>query len=121
MKKIVVIEDEGIIRLNLLYLLNANGFEVVGAENGAVGLRLVREFIPDLILCNVKLPVLSGYEVFRELGKHSTTATIPFILLTAQIENEEIIQSEQVRNIRYLSKPFITNELLAIIAEILSL
>jgi CheY-like chemotaxis protein len=58
MKKILVIEDEGIIRLNLLHLLNAQGFNTIGAENGSVGVRLVREFIPDLITCNIKMPFL---------------------------------------------------------------
>lgn len=118
MKKIIVIEDEGIIRLNLLQILNANGYEVIGAENGAVGLRLVREFLPDLIVCNIKMPVLGGYEVFRELRRDSITAQIPFIFLTAQMDIDEFSEEEQ-QNLRYLYKPFITNELLELISEVL--
>jgi len=118
MKKILVIEDEGIIRLNLLHLLNAQGFNTIGAENGSVGVRLVREFIPDLIICNIKMPGLNGYEVFRELRSDSSTAAIPFIFLTAQIDMNKFSPEEQ-RTIRYLGKPFMANELLEIIAEFL--
>jgi diguanylate cyclase len=103
----------------LLYLLSDQGFEAIGAENETVELRLVREFSPDLIICNIKMLMLSGYEVFQELGKDITTATIPLIFLTAQIEAEEIIQSEQTRKNWYLGKPFLPNELLTMIAEIL--
>jgi diguanylate cyclase len=119
MKKILVIEDEGIIRLNLLHILNANGYNTIGAENGAVGLRLVKEFMPDLIICNIRMPVLSGYEVFRELRRDSTTAKVPFLFLTAQMDTDEFSQEEQ-QSIRYLSKPFLSSEFLAVIFEIFS-
>lgn len=118
MKRILVIEDEGIIRLNLLQILNANGYEVIGAENGAVGLRLVREFIPNLIICNIKMPVLDGYEVFRELRSDAITAQISFIFLTAQMDLEQFSQEEQ-QTIRYLCKPFLSNELLELISGII--
>lgn len=117
MKRILVIEDEGIIRLNLLQILNANGYEVIGAENGAVGLRLVREFIPNLIICNIKMPILNGYEVFRELRSDPITAQIPFIFLTAELEIEKFSQDEQ-QTIKYLCKPFLTNELLELVSEL---
>ena len=115
MNKILVIEDEGIIRLNLLQILNAQGYNVLGAENGAVGLRLVREFSPDLIICNIKMPVLDGYAVFRELRSDSNTATIPFIFLTAQMDTEAFSEEEQ-QNIKFICKPFINNELVELIA-----
>jgi CheY-like chemotaxis protein len=118
MKRILVIEDEGIIRLNLLQILNANGYEVIGAENGAVGLQLVREFMPNLIICNIKMPVLDGYEVFRELRSDAITAQISFIFLTAQMDLEQFSQEEQ-QTIRYLCKPFLSNELLELISEII--
>lgn len=118
MKKITVIEDEGIIRLNLLHLLNAQGFNTIGAENGSVGVRLVREFIPDLIICNIKMPGLNGYEVFKELRSDFSTAAIPFIFLTAQIDMNEFSQEDK-KTIRYLGKPFMAHELLEIIAEFL--
>lgn len=117
MKNILVVEDEGIIRLNLLQILNANGYNAIGAENGAVGLRLVREFTLDIIICNIRMPVLGGYEVFRELQRNSSTAKIPFIFLTAQMNIDEFSQEEQ-QSIRYICKPFITNELLEMIAKI---
>jgi len=117
MKKILVIEDEGIIRLNLLQILNANGYQVIGAENGAVGLQLVREFIPDLIICNIKMPVLDGYEFFRELRRDPITAQITVIFLTAQIDIDNFSQEEQ-QSIRYFYKPFLPNELLELISEV---
>lgn len=117
MKRILVIEDEGIIRLNLLQILNASGYNAIGAENGAVGLQLVKEFIPDLIICNIKMPVLDGYEVFRELRSDPVTALIPLIFLTAQIDIENFSQEEKL-SIKYLYKPFLSNELLALISEV---
>lgn len=117
MKKILVIEDEGIILLNLLQILNANGYNAIGAENGAVGLQLVREFIPDLIICNIKMPVLDGYEVFRELLNDPVTALIPFIFLTAEMDVEKFSQAEQ-QTISYLGKPFLSNELLELISKV---
>lgn len=81
--KILVIEDEFFIRENLLELLEIEGFDAVGAENGLVGVRLAKEYQPDLILCDVMMPELDGFGVLKALREDSATATIPFLFLSA--------------------------------------
>jgi|SRR5919199_1320788 CheY-like chemotaxis protein len=117
MKTILVIENEGIIRLNILKLLDRNGFNAIGAEDGKIGLELARELVPDLILCNIIMPKLNGYEVLRELNNDPITATIPFIFITAQATPAEVILGQQQGADYYLNKPFTPNELLQAIAK----
>jgi CheY-like chemotaxis protein len=119
-KKILVIEDEAIILLNTLNLLRNNGFNVVSATDGHVGVQMAKEFLPDLILCNDKLPKLKGYEVFKELRNNPATATIPFIFVTAQGTAAEIERLQQLGAEKYFYKPYISEELLQAITEILS-
>lgn len=119
MKKILVIEDEGIIRLQLLNVLEANGFNAIGAQDGFMGVQLATQFVPDLILCNVALPRLNGYEVLRELRNEPITANIPFIFLSAQIHRLDIEQGEPLVADGYLSKPMTSQEVLQAIDKLL--
>ena len=119
MKKILVIEDEAIILLSTLNLLQNNGFEAISAMNGQAGVELAASFLPDLILCNLRLPKLRGDEVYRELRKYPATATIPFIFVTAQSTCAEIDQLRQLGASNYLLKPYTSEELLQAIATIL--
>lgn len=118
-KKILVIENEGIIRLSLLNLLHDNGFLAMGAEDGLIGVKLAREVMPDLILCNVRMPGMSGYEVLRELRTHPITATIPFIFLSAESAQADMIKELQLDTERYLTKPYSCEQLLQAIAKAL--
>lgn len=119
MKRILVIEDEAIIRLHTLNLLQSNGFDAVGTGDGLVGVQLAREFLPDLILCNLNLPGLNGFEILRELRNDPATATIPLIFVTAQSSPDEIEQMLQLGAESYITKPFTPEELLQAIANIL--
>ena len=83
MTKILVIEDDNLIRETVLELLESRGFEAVGAENGQVGIQLATDQIPDLILSDVMMPERNGFEVFAAVRSHPATASIPFIFLTA--------------------------------------
>ncbi len=117
MKKVLVIEDEAIILLGLLNLLRRNGFEATGAENGYKGIKLAIEQTPDLILCNVKMPQLSGYQVFEELYKNPATTTIPFLFLTAQDHGSELRKNPLLQRSKYLTKPYNPEELLQLITQ----
>lgn len=119
MKKILVIEDEAIILLSTLNLLQKNGFNAVTATDGYAGVELAKEFLPDLILCNIRLPRLRGDEVYRTLLHEPTTANIPFIFITAQGTSVEIDRLRQLGAENFLSKPYISQELLQAIAKIL--
>ena len=63
MKKILVIEDEEVVRTNILELLDAENFEALEASNGLLGIQLAREHLPDLIICDIMMPTLDGYAV----------------------------------------------------------
>lgn len=118
--KILVIEDEELIRESILHLLNTRGFNAIGAADGSIGVRLAKEFVPDLILCDVRMPGLDGYEVLKALRSDPITATVPFIFLTAQAIQAELYVGQQLVADGYLAKPFAVDALLEAIARCLS-
>lgn len=120
MKKILIIEDEEFIRYNLIELLKTEDFDAIAAEDGRSGLKLAAEATPDLILCDVMMPELDGYEVLKCLRRNPATATIPFIFLTAKDTKADIRQGMELGADDYLSKPFTRAELMGAIATRLS-
>lgn len=120
MSKILVIEDEGPVRNNLIELLEAEDFAAVGAENGRVGVQLAGEQLPDLILCDVMMPELDGYGVLAQLRDDPRTATIPLIFLTARAEMSDLRQGMTLGADDYLIKPFTRDDLLHAISVRLS-
>ena len=117
MKKILVIEDEQIIRENILKLLKAEGFDVTGAENGAQGLNAAVSNLPDVIICDVMMPELDGYGVLRALRSNPVTATLPFVFLTGKAERSEMRQGMELGADDYLTKPFTKAELVGAISS----
>ena len=116
MKKILVIEDERLVRDNILDCLEDGGYEVIGVDNGQVGLDWASEHKPDLILCDVMLPELDGYEVLRSLRQEPTTALLPFVFLSAKVEKAEIRHGMNLGADDYITKPFTPDELLDTVA-----
>ena len=117
MKKILVIEDEDFVRENILDLLDAEGFEAIGAENGQIGLNLAKKMIPDLILCDVMMPGLDGYGVLTAIRQDALMASIPFIFLTAKAAKADFRQGMELGADDYITKPFTRAELLGAIAS----
>lgn len=120
MPTILVIEDELAVRQNLLALLKAEGFQAIGAEDGQVGLQLAQTHLPDLIICDVMMPKLGGFEVLEILQQNAATAIIPFIFLTAKTERSDFRQGMRLGADDYLTKPFTRVELLETIKMRLS-
>jgi two-component system, OmpR family, alkaline phosphatase synthesis response regulator PhoP len=116
MKTILVIEDEQTVRESILDLLEAEGFQSIGGENGKVGVTLARKHHPDLILCDVQMPDLDGYSVLTHLRKSPETAGIPFIFLTARSTKSDIRYGMELGADDYLTKPCTANELLGAIS-----
>jgi len=112
MKKILVIEDEPQMRRNLVTLLRLEAFEPLAAENGRTGVDLARRGPPDLILCDVMMPGLDGYEVLKELHNDPATMNIPFIFLTAKGERLDVRTGMNLGADDYLIKPVDKNDLL---------
>lgn len=112
MLKIVIIEDETAVRDNLTELLTLEGYEVKAASNGQLGVEIVREFLPDLIICDVMMPRLDGYSVLAILRQHPATAAIPFIFLTAKTTRDDFRQGMSSGADDYITKPFSAAEVL---------
>lgn len=112
MPTILIIEDEEGIREVVYDLLTTHHFLVIAATNGNEGVQLAIEHQPDLILCDVAMPVLDGYGVLEQLKKQPTTLTIPFIFLTAKSSVKDLRQGMELGADDYLIKPFTAQELL---------
>ena len=112
MTKILVIEDDRLTRENILELLDAEEFDAMGAENGKIGVELVRQNRPDLILCDVMMPELDGYGVLETLRSDPVTAAIPFIFLTAKADRPDVRAAMEEGADDYLTKPCQPAELL---------
>ncbi len=112
MKKILLIEDDKIVRENTAEILELAHYKVATAENGKKGIQQLKEFSPDLILCDIMMPELDGYGVLHILSKEPATAAIPFIFLTAKTEKSEMRKGMNLGADDYLTKPFEETELL---------
>lgn len=119
MKTIVIIEDEAFIRDNLIELLEIEGFQAVGAENGEQGLRLIKEYQPDLILCDVMMPEIDGFGVLEALRQDVSTASIPFVFLTASADKSNLQKIRRIGVDNYILKPFNVDKFLNTITTLL--
>lgn len=111
-KKILVIEDVHYLRNDVMEMLRFEGYDVAGAENGMIGIDLALQYKPDLIICDIMMPGLLGYDVLEELRKHPETDTTPFIFLTAKTDRVDVRHGMGLGADDYITKPFYTNELL---------
>jgi len=116
MLRILVIEDAAGIKEYILAILKKEGFEAIGASNGRVGLQVAQEFLPDLILCDINIPELDGYEVLKHLRQNPKLEAIPFIFLTSLADMTSLRKGMILGADDYLTKPININELLEAIA-----
>ncbi|MEO6454691.1 MAG: response regulator [Ginsengibacter sp.] len=112
MKKILIIEDNLEVRENAAEIIELSNYKVVTAENGKAGVQLALKERPDLIVCDIMMPVLDGYGVYHLLSKHKETAHIPFIYLTAKSEKSDVRKGMDMGADDYITKPFDGTELL---------
>ncbi len=120
MSVILLIEDNQDVRENLTEMLNLNGFDVMEAENGMHGLDLMEEKLPDLILSDIMMPIMNGFEFLIILKEDKRTAEIPFVFVTAMIEKKEIEKAFAAGANDYITKPFDLSELINKINSLLS-
>ncbi|KPQ38260.1 MAG: response regulator [Phormidium sp.] len=112
MKKILVVEDERVLQKNIIKILRLEGFEVIGADDGVSGVACARQESPDLIVCDVMMPEMDGYQMLKTLQEDVNTALIPFIFLTAKTDRSDMRQGFEMGADDYLVKPFDADELL---------
>ncbi|ADY51410.1 transcriptional regulator, Crp/Fnr family [Pseudopedobacter saltans DSM 12145] len=106
MKKILIIEDDSLLSENISLLLNLSGYNVYCANDGKSGVETALRELPDLILCDIKMPNLDGYGVLHILSNHPKTATIPFIFLSGSSEPDNLRKGMTLGADDYLVKPF---------------
>ena len=117
MAKVLLIEDEAPIRATLSRFLRLEGFDVFTAEDGAQGVALAIDQMPDLIICDLLMPELDGYQVLSTLRGDARTARIPFVLLTASAAPEEHQAGIARGAAAFLTKPFHLDDVRAAIAR----
>jgi two-component system sensor histidine kinase/response regulator len=115
MVKVLVIEDMESLREEIMETLACEEFEVFGAANGTIGVELAKQHLPDLIVCDVMMPGIDGFDTLRVLRQHDATAVIPFIFLTAKSDKIDVRQGMELGADDYITKPFATIELLSAI------
>ena len=116
MKTILLIEDHEIIRENTAEILELTGYRVLTAENGKVGVEKALAERPDLVICDIMMPVLDGYGVLHIFNQNAHLAGIPFIFLTAKTERADLRRGMELGADDYLTKPFDESELLTAVA-----
>ena len=112
MRTILVIEDNFDIRNNTAEILELSNYKVIMAENGKMGVEKAIAFQPDLIICDIMMPVLDGYGVLHAIHKNEAIKNTPFIFLTAKTERNDFRKGMELGADDFISKPFDGTELL---------
>jgi CheY-like chemotaxis protein len=114
MARILVIDDDAMLLSCVADTLSSNlkDSQVVSVGNGIKGLQLAQELQPDVIVCDLNMPEMNGYEVLTRLRRDEMTANIPFIFLTGEASSTKRILGFELGANQYLTKPFATSQLL---------
>lgn len=120
LKRLLVVDDEPNLLTAIAAVLRGKGFEVTTARNGKDALLQIARGLPDLIVSDVRMPVMDGYRLARQLRAAPHTKLIPIVFLTAKDETEDRIEGFQSGVDVYLTKPFEPDELVAVIQNILT-
>ncbi|MDA9774202.1 response regulator [Saprospiraceae bacterium] len=112
MKLILIIEDNQDVRENIAEILGLSGYRTAEAENGKIGIRMIQETKPDLIICDVMMPELDGFGVLKILNRQPEFMDIPFMFLTAKSEKNDFRKGMGLGADDYITKPFDDVELL---------
>ncbi len=116
MSKILIIEDEKNIRETIKEILDLNDYQTTTAENGLIGVAKALQLRPDLIICDVMMPEMDGFETLRNIRAINEISQTPFIFLTAKTENRDLREGMNSGADDFLNKPFNTQELLQVIS-----
>jgi DNA-binding NarL/FixJ family response regulator len=119
-KRLLVVDDEPNLLRAVAAALRAEGYEVVTARNGREALVRVAESVPDLIISDIRMPGMDGYQLASQLRASSRTALVPLVFLTAKDETADRIEGFRSGVDAYITKPFEPDELLAVIHNILN-
>ena len=116
---VLVVDDEAAIRLLCRVNLRLEQIDTTEAEDGVTALRLTREVGPDLVLLDVMMPQMDGWQVAAELAADDATCEIPIVFLTARSESADLLRGYELGAVGYVSKPFDPTELGATLHDVL--
>ena len=105
-QKILIIEDDRVLRENTAELLELTGYSVKTVEGGKEGIYEAKNFLPDLILCDIMMPGMDGYEVLQKLHESDEEGHISFVFITALSDRQFFRQGMELGAHDYLTKPF---------------
>lgn len=114
-KHILLIEDDITVRENTAELLELSGYKVSTAANGKIGVEKTLQLLPDIIVCDVMMPEMDGYDVLYNVSNHESTQHIPFIFLSAKTDHKDIRKGMDLGADDYLTKPFEEEDLVSAI------
>ncbi len=120
-KRVVCIEDEPEMIDLLRLILTREGFEFIGARGGMRGLHAVQDYQPDIILLDLMMPDMDGWQVYDQLKKDAQTRQIPVIIVTARAQSDaKLLEMRVSREAQFIMKPFSAPQLVALIRKTLS-
>jgi DNA-binding response OmpR family regulator len=117
--KVLVVDDEAPIRLLCRVNLEAEGMEVLEAADGEAGLALARSELPDVVLLDVMMPAMDGWQVAERLFEDDVTSQIPLVFLTARAELRDRARGLELGGVDYITKPFNPTELASVVETML--
>lgn len=120
MIKVLLVEDEAALRETLEEILELNNFEVKVAGSGEEALEIIYTWIPDLIVSDIMMPGITGFDLIRKVHSQSELAEIPFIFLSALASREDQNNGIDAGAKGYITKPFKSAELIALIKQLIS-
>ena len=119
-KRILCIEDESEMIDLIRLILGRRGFDVKGAAGGKDGLRMIRQELPDLVLLDLMMPDMDGWEVYQQIKADDSTRSIPVIVVTAKAQSIDRVLGLHIAKVDdYIAKPFSPQELLASVEKVL--
>jgi two-component system response regulator VicR len=120
-RRVVYIEDEQEMIDLVRLILNRRGFEIIGANGGRDGLDLVRQMVPDLVLLDLMMPDMDGWDVYQQMKADDATQNIPVIVVTAKAQSIDKVLGLHIAKVDdYISKPFSPQELVDSVEKVLA-
>jgi CheY-like chemotaxis protein len=119
MKKVIFIEDNLEIRENTVEILELASYKVFAAADGNEGMVMIMQHLPNIILCDIHMPNMNGFEVFWNVKANATVSGIPFVFVTASAEKKEMESALSLGADGYICKPFDSKELLELVFRLL--
>ena len=120
-KRVIYFEDDKDMVELVRIILGREGYQVEGIAEGQAGIKAVQQNSPDVILLDLMLPDMDGWEIFRQLKHDESTADIPVIVITAKAQSiDKVLGLEIAKVDDYISKPFRPNELVNRVEEVLA-